>query len=103
MVSNSVFGKTLWKNVPKHRDIKLVTTDKTRYYLLSEPNYHTAKFFTENVFVTDMKKSQILMNKLVHLGLSVLELSRTVMYEFYCDNVKPKHGEHCKTVLNGYK
>ena len=42
--NNSVFGKTM-KNVRKHRDIKLVTTDKKLYQLVSEPNYHTTKWF----------------------------------------------------------
>ena len=44
LMNNSVFGKTM-KNVRKHRDIKLVTTDKKLYQLVSEPNYHTTKWF----------------------------------------------------------
>ena len=47
-MNNAVFGKTM-ENVRKHRDIKFVTTEKRRNYLVSEPNYHTTKFFTENV------------------------------------------------------
>ena len=47
-MNDAVFGKTT-KNVRKHRNIKLVTTDRRRDYLVSEPNYHTAKFFTENL------------------------------------------------------
>ena len=45
-MSNSVFGKIM-ENVRKHRDIKLVVTERRRNYLVSEPNYHTTKFFTE--------------------------------------------------------
>ena len=45
LISNVVFGKTM-ENVGKHRNIKLVTTEKRRNYLVSEPNYHTTKFFT---------------------------------------------------------
>ena len=44
------------ENVRKHRDIKLATTEKRRNYLVSEPNYHTTKFFTENVLATEIKK-----------------------------------------------
>ena len=66
----------------KHRDIKLVTTERRRNYLVSEPNYHTTKFFAENLLVTEMKKTQIVMNKPVYLGLSILELSKILMYEF---------------------
>ena len=47
LMNNSVFGKTM-ENVRKHRDIKLVTTDKRRNQLASEPNYHTTKYFSEN-------------------------------------------------------
>ena len=78
------------ENVRKHRDIKLVTTERTRNNLVSEPNYHTTKFFTENLLAIEMEKSEILMNKPVCLGLSTLELSKILMYEFWYDYVKPK-------------
>ena len=55
LMNNAVFGKTI-ENVRKHRDIKLVTTDRRRNYLVSEPNYHTTKFFTENLLAIEMKK-----------------------------------------------
>ena len=54
-MNNTVFGKTI-ENMRKHRDIKLVTTEKKRNYLLSELNYHTTKFFTENQLAIEMKK-----------------------------------------------
>ena len=57
MINNAVFGKTM-KNVRKHIDIKLVTTERRRNYLVSEPNYHTKKFFTENLLAIEMKKKQ---------------------------------------------
>ena len=79
--NNAIFGKKEY--VRKHRDIKLVTTER-RNYLVSEPNYHSTKFFTENLLTMEMKrKTQILMNKLVYLGLWILALSKTLMYEFY--------------------
>ena len=52
---NSLFGKTM-ENVRKHRDIKLVTTDKRRNQLVSEPNYHTTKWFSECLLAIEMKK-----------------------------------------------
>ena len=57
---------------------------------MSEPNYHNAKIFTENVLAMGMKKTEILMDKPVCLGLSVLELSKILIYEFWYDDVKPK-------------
>ena len=63
----------------KHRDIKLVTKDKRRSQLWSEPNYHTTKWFSENLLATEMKKRKVKMNKPVYLGLSILEISKTLM------------------------
>ena len=84
------------KNVRKHRDIKLITTERRRNYLVSEPNYHTAKFFTEKLLAIEMEKTEIVMNKPVCLGLSILELSKILMYEFLYDYVKPKYDEKSK-------
>ena len=54
---------------------------------MSEPNYHTRKFFTENYLVIEITKNQMLMNKTVYLGLSILGPSKTVIYEFWFDYV----------------
>ena len=70
------------ENVRKHSDIKFVTRERRRNYLVSEPNYHTTKFFTENLLAIEMKNTEILMNKPVHLGLSVLELSKKKCMSF---------------------
>ena len=67
---------------------KLVTTERRRKYLVSESNYHTTKFFTENLLAREMRKFQILMNQYVYLGLSMLDASKTVMHEFWYDSVK---------------
>ena len=90
LMNNAVFGKTK-KNVRKHRDIKLVTTDKRRNQLVSELNYHTTKWFSENLLAIEMKKTKVKMNKPVYLGLSILEISKTLMYEFWYDYMQPKH------------
>ena len=84
------------ENVIKHKNIKLVTTERRGNFLVLEPNYHTTKFFTENLLVIEMKKILILMNKPVYLGLSILDLSKTVMYKFWYDYVKLKYGENAK-------
>ena len=91
--NNAIFGETI-QNVRKHRDIKLVTTERRRNYLVLEQNYHTTKFFTENLLAIEMKKTEILMNKPIYLGLSILDLSKAVMYEFWYDYFKRKHGEN---------
>ena len=64
LMINSVFGKTM-ENVRKHRAIKLVTTEEQRSKLVSEPNYHATKHFTENLLAIEMKKTKVKMNKSV--------------------------------------
>ena len=78
LMNNSVFGKTM-ENVRKHRDTKLVTTDKRRMQLVSEPNYHTTKWFSENLLAIEMKKTKVKMNKPVYLGFSILEISMNIV------------------------
>ena len=84
------------ENVRNHRDIKLVTTDKRRNQLVSEPNYHTTKWFSENLLAIEMKNTKVKMNKPVYLGLSILETSKTLIYEFWYDYIKPKYGDNVK-------
>ena len=95
LMNNSALGKTM-ENVRKHRDIKLVTTDKRRNQLVSEPKYHTTKWFSENLLVIETKKTKVKMNKPVYLGLSILEISKTLAYEFWYDYMKPKYGDNVK-------
>ena len=68
LMNNSVFGKTM-ENIRKHRDIKLVTTDKKRSKLVSEPNYHTINYISEDLSVIEMNKTKIKMNNSIYLGL----------------------------------
>ena len=84
------------ENVQIHREIKLVTTERRRNYLLSKPNYDTKIFFTENLLAKKMKTNSNTHEKFVYLRLLILQLSKTVMYDFWYDNVKPKYGEKSK-------
>ena len=95
LMNNAVFGKTM-ENVRKHRDIKLVTTDKKRSRFVSEPSYHTTKWFSEGLLAIEMKKIKVKMNKQVYLGLSILEISKTLMYEFWYGFIKPKYQQNAK-------
>ena len=79
-MNNSVFGKTI-ENVRNHRDIKLVTEDKRRNQLVSEPNYWAIKGFSENLVAIEMKKTKVKRNKSIYLGFSILALSKIIMYE----------------------
>ena len=95
LMNNSVFGKAM-ENVRKHRDIKLVTTDEKRNKLVSEPNYDTTKCFSENLLAIEMKKTKAKVNKPMYLGMSILDISKTLMQEFLYDYIKPKYGDKAK-------
>ena len=75
LMNNAVFGKTM-ENVRKHRDIKLVTTDKKRGKLASEPNYHTINYISKNLSIIEMRRTKVKMNKPIYLGLSILEINK---------------------------
>ena len=90
LINNSVFGKTI-ENFRKHRHIKHVITEKRRNYVVSEPNYQSIKLFTETLLAIEMRKTQIFVNKPASLSLSILELSKIVMYEFWFVYVKVKY------------
>ena len=81
LMNNAVFGKTM-ENIRKHGDIKLVTTDKKRNKLVSEPNYHTMNYISEELSIIEMNKTKVKMNKPIYLGLSILDISKILMYEF---------------------
>ena len=81
-MNNVVFGKTM-EHVGKHRDIKLVTTEKRRNYLVSGPNYHAKNFFTEHLSAIEMGKTEIRTGEPVCFGVSKLELSKISMYELW--------------------
>ena len=93
-MNNAVFGKTM-ENLRKHRDIKLVTTDKINK-LVIEPNYHTMNYMSEDLSIIEMNKTKVKMNKPIYLGLSILDISKILMYEFWYDYIKLKYGNDVK-------
>ena len=84
------------ENVREHRDIKSVTTDARRSQLVSESNYHTTKYFSENLMAIEMKKTKVKMNKPMYLGMSISGISKTLMHEFWYDYIEPKYKEKGK-------
>ena len=86
LMNNSVFGKTM-ENIRKHRDIKLVTTDKKRSKLVSEPNYHTINLISEDLSIIEMKKTKVKMNKPIYL---------TYLQTYLPDYMKPKYNDNVR-------
>ena len=95
LMNNAVFGKTM-ENVRNHRVIKIVATDKGRSILASEPNYHSTKYISKDLLIMEMKKAEVKMNKPIYLGQAILDLSKTLMYEFWYDYIKPMYDDEAK-------
>ena len=91
LLNNAVFRKTM-ENVRMHKDIKLVKTDKRKNQLSSEPNYHTTKYFSENLIAIETEKTKVKMNKPIYLGMSILDISKT----FWYDHIKSKHEDRAE-------
>ena len=95
LMNNSVFGKTM-ENVRNHRDIKLVTTYEKLFKYANEPNMINIKCFSEEFLTIEMRKTVVKMYKPLYLGLTILDLSKVTMYEFYYDYLKQKYGDNVK-------
>ena len=84
------------KNVRNHRDIRLVTTHKRRCILASEPNYYLTKYVSNYLLIMEMKKTEVRMNKPIYLGQAILDLSKTLIYEFWYYYIKPIYGDKAR-------
>ena len=92
---NSVFGKTM-ENLKNHGDIKLLTRYEKRSKLVSGPNYYTTKPFSENLLAIEIKKTKVKMNKALHLGMPIFDISKTFMYKFWYEYIKPNYEDRAK-------
>ena len=98
LMNNSVFGKTI-EDIRKRTDIKLVTTAEQARKYINKPNYTHRTTFSDNLVAIHMGKTEIYMNKPVYLGMSLLDISKTLMYDFHYGYIKPKYGEKAKLLF----
>ena len=98
LMNNSVFGKTM-ENIRNRVNVKLVNTQERLKKLSAKPNYKSCKIFNENLISVHMKKTSLTMNKPVYLGMCILDLSKTIMYDFHYNYIKPKYGEKAKLLF----
>ena len=98
LMNNSVFGKTM-ENIRNRVNVKLVDSGEQFKKLAAKPNYGSRKIFNENLVSVHMKKTSLTMNKPVYLGMSILDLSKTVMYDFHYRYIKPKYGSKAKLLF----
>ena len=98
LMNNSVFGKTM-ENIRNRVNVKLVNTQERLKKLSAKPNFKSHKIFSENLVSVHMKKTSLTMNKPVYLGMCILDLSKTIMYDFHYNYIKPKYGVKAKLLF----
>ena len=91
LMNNSVFGKTM-ENLRKRVDVQLVHSKKVLHKQVAKPNFKTYKIFNEDLVGVELKKVKLLMNRPTYVGFSILELSKTLMYNFWYKTLKAKYG-----------
>ena len=99
LMNNSVFGKTM-ENIRNRVDVKLVNTEEKLRKLVAKPNFKSRKIFNENLVSVHMKKTSLTMNKPVYLGMCILDLSKTIMYDFHYNYIKSKYGDKAKLLFS---
>jgi hypothetical protein len=97
-MNNSVFGKTM-ENVRNHQDVKLVHNPKQFKKLTAKPNFKSFKIFTEDLTAVHMAKQDILLNKPTYVGMAILDISKTFMYEFHYNHIKSTYGNRAALLM----
>ena len=95
LMNNSVFGKVM-ENVRNHRNIKLITSDKRRKRLVSEPNYYSHAKFSDHLMAIEMKKRRVKMIKPLYSGMSILDISKILMYKFWYEYSRQKYRDRAE-------
>ncbi|XP_065639485.1 uncharacterized protein LOC136072256 [Hydra vulgaris] len=98
LMNNSVFGKTL-ENIENRVDVRLVTKREEAIKLASKPNKESRTIFDENLIAIHMKRTKLVYNKPIYLGMCILDLSKTLMYKFHYDYIKNKYGDRAKLLF----
>ena len=98
LMNNSVFGKTM-ENIRNRVDIKLVNDKKRAEKLSAKPNFKHCNIFSEDLVAIHMKKTKLVFSKPVYLGMSILDLSKTLMYDFHYNYIKRKYGDKAELLF----
>jgi len=98
LMNNSVFGKKI-KNIKNRVDVRLVTNERDAIKLASKPNYDSRTIFDENLIAMHMKRTKLVYNKPIYLGMCIFDLSKTLMYDFHYNYIKHKYGDRAKLLF----
>ena len=97
-MNNFVFGKTL-ENIRNRVDIRLITSDKVTKKLVAKPHYNRCTIFDESLITVHLKKTKLYLNKPVYLGMSILDLNKSLMYDFHYNYIKSKYEDKAKLLF----
>jgi hypothetical protein len=97
-MNNSVFGKTM-ENIRNRVDIRLVNSEEKARKLISKPNYEGCTIFSENLVAIHMGRTKLKYDKPIYLGMSILDVSKNLMYDFHYDYIKEKYGVDAKLLF----
>ena len=97
-MNNSVFGKTM-ENIEKRVNVKLVTKREEAMKLSSQPNYERHTIFDENLIAVHIKKTKLIYKKPIYLGMCILDLSKTLMFEFHYDYIRKMYSDRAKLLM----
>ena len=98
LMNNSVFGKTM-ENIRKRVDVRLVTSKEKLSKLASKPTYVSSKIFNENLVAVHKIKETLTLNRPAYVGMCILDLSKTLMYDFHYNYIKSKYGDKAKLLF----
>ena len=98
LMNNSIFGKTM-ENLRKQVDVRLVTNEKKLDKLTSKPTYVSSKIFNENLMAVHKVKETLTLNRLAYVGMCILDLSKTLMYDFHYNYIKKKYNNRAKLLF----
>ena len=98
LMNNSVFGKTM-ENIENRVDVRLNTDKEKAMKLAAKPNYDSRTIFDENLIAMHMKRTKLVYNKPIYLGMCILDFSKTLMYDFHYNYIKPTYGDAAKLLF----
>ena len=98
LMNNSIFGKTM-ENIRNWVDIKLVNSEVKAKKLGAKPNFKHCNIFDENLIAIHMKMIKLVFDKPVYLGMCILDISKTLMYHYHYNYIKPRYGEKAKLLF----
>ena len=98
LMNNSVFGKTM-ENIRKRVDVRLVTNEKKLLKMASKPTYVSSKIFNENLVAVHKIKESLTLNRPAYVGMCILDLSKTLMYDFHYNYIKEKYGDKARLLF----